>query len=101
MRRIIRPALSGLLAAAGGIATAELVASLVRPESSPLVAIGGTVIDATPTPVKEYAVATFGTNDKPLLIGTILLVLAALAAAVGVLAVRHRTAALLAIGALG
>ncbi|GAA1368155.1 molybdopterin-dependent oxidoreductase [Catellatospora chokoriensis] len=101
MRRLIRPALSGLLAAAGGIATAELVASLVRPESSPLVAIGGTVIDATPTPVKEYAVSTFGTNDKPLLIGTILVVLAALAAAVGVLAVRHRTAALLAIGALG
>ncbi|WP_144118492.1 molybdopterin-dependent oxidoreductase [Catellatospora sichuanensis] len=101
MRRLILPALSGLLAAAGGIAAAELVASLLRPESSPLVAIGGTVIDATPTPVKEYAVATFGTYDKPLLIGTILVVLAALAAAVGVLAVRHRTAALLAIGALG
>ncbi|MFD0597029.1 hypothetical protein ACFQZ4_36160 [Catellatospora coxensis] len=101
MRRLIRPALSGLLAAAGGIATAELVASPVRPESSPLVAIGGTVIDATPTPVKEYAVATFGTYDKPLLIGTILAVLALLAAAVGVLAVHHRAAALLAIGALG
>lgn len=101
MRQLIRPALSGLLAAAGGIAAAELVASLVRPESSPLVAIGGTVIDATPTPVKEFAVATFGTYDKPLLIGTILVVLAILAAAVGVLAVRHRTAALLAIGALG
>lgn len=101
MRQLIRPALSGLLAAAGGIAAGELVASLVRPESSPLVAIGGTVIDATPTPVKEYAVATFGTYDKPLLVGTILVVLALLAAAVGVLAVRHRTAALLAIGALG
>ncbi|MEU8000957.1 molybdopterin-dependent oxidoreductase [Catellatospora sp. NPDC049111] len=101
MRQLIRPALSGLLAAAGGVAAGELVASLVRPESSPLVAIGGTVIDATPTPVKEYAVATFGTYDKPLLIGTILVVLAALAAAVGVLAVHHRTAALLAIGALG
>ncbi|MFC7246818.1 molybdopterin-dependent oxidoreductase [Catellatospora aurea] len=101
MRQLIRPALSGLLAAAGGIAAGELVASLLRPESSPLVAIGGTVIDATPTPVKEYAVATFGTYDKPLLIGTILVVLALLAAAVGVLAVHHRTAALLAIGALG
>ncbi|MEV4416810.1 molybdopterin-dependent oxidoreductase [Catellatospora sp. NPDC049609] len=101
MRQLIRPALTGLLAAAGGIATAELVASLTRPEASPLVAIGGTVIDATPTPVKEYAVSTFGTYDKPLLIGTILLVLAALAAAAGVLAVRHRTAALVLVGLLG
>jgi len=41
-----------------GVAVAELVAAGVRPRSSPLLAIGGTVVDAVPTPVKEFAVRT-------------------------------------------
>ncbi|GAA1623798.1 molybdopterin-dependent oxidoreductase [Catellatospora bangladeshensis] len=98
MRRRLSAALTGLLAAAGGVCAAELTASLTRPAASPLVTIGGTVIDATPTPVKEYAVRTFGTYDKPLLITGIVGTLGLLAALVGVLAMRHRTAAVAAIG---
>ena len=46
-------------------------------EASPVVAVGGSVIDATPTWLKEFAIRQFGTNDKPVLIGSILVVLVA------------------------
>ncbi|MFC0005958.1 molybdopterin-dependent oxidoreductase [Micromonospora siamensis] len=89
MRRILVPAGSGLLVAAAGVALAELLATAVRPQAAPLVAVGGAAIDAAPTPVKEFAVRTFGTYDKPLLLGGIALVLAVLAAVTGVLARRR------------
>ncbi|WDZ85047.1 molybdopterin-dependent oxidoreductase [Micromonospora cathayae] len=79
----------GLLAATAGVAVAELLATATRPQAAPLVAVGGTVIDGTPTPVKEWAVRTFGTYDKPLLLGGIVLVLALLAAGTGMLARRR------------
>ena len=58
-----------VLAAAAGAGVGHLVAGFVSPEASPVLAVGSTVIDLTPTPVKEWAVATFGTADKPILIG--------------------------------
>lgn len=97
----LRPAITGILAAAAGIAAAELVAAVIRPEASPLVTIGGTLIDATPTPVKEFAVRTVGTYDKPLLLSGILLVLAAVAAVIGIVAARRRPIGLGAMGLLG
>ncbi|HEX8631629.1 MAG TPA: molybdopterin-binding oxidoreductase, partial [Catenuloplanes sp.] len=90
MRRHLTPALAGLLAAAAGVSVAELLASATRPASGPLVAVGAAVIDATPTPVKEFAVRTFGTYDKPLLLGGIGLALAIFTAGVGVLGYRRR-----------
>lgn len=90
MRRFVRPIVAGLIAAGSGLAAAELLAALTRPASSPLVTIGGAVIDATPTTVKEFAVREFGTADKPLLLGGILTALALAAAAIGLLAARHR-----------
>ncbi|MBB5869533.1 DMSO/TMAO reductase YedYZ molybdopterin-dependent catalytic subunit [Allocatelliglobosispora scoriae] len=101
MKPLVRPAFCGLLSAAAGLAAAELVASLTRPEASPLVTIGGSVIDATPTPVKEWAVRNFGTNDKPLLLTGIVVGLVAFAAFVGILASRKRTAGLAAVGLFG
>lgn len=101
IRRLVAPALAGVLAAAGGIAAAELLAALVRPESSPLITIGGTVIDATPTPVKEFAVRTVGTNDKPLLLAGILAALIAIAAVIGIITARRRPVGLAAMGTLG
>ena len=93
MRRII-PALTGVLAATAGVAVAQLAAAATRPQAGPLVAVGSAVIDATPTAVKEFAVRTFGTNDKPLLLGGIAVVLALFTAAVGVLSLRRRIVAL-------
>ncbi|MEZ5092731.1 molybdopterin-dependent oxidoreductase [Nocardioides sp.] len=75
-------AASALLGAAAG----HLVAGATDPATSPVLAIGSTVIDLTPTPVKEWAVGTFGTKDKPLLIGSVLLGALVLAAVAGLVA---------------
>ena len=47
------------------MAVAELLAAVTRPQAGPLVAVGAAVIDATPTPLKEFAVRNLGTYDKP------------------------------------
>ncbi len=101
MRRIITPALTGLLATAAGVAVAELLASATRPQSGPLVAVGAAVIDATPTPLKEFAVRTLGNNDKPALLAGIVVFLALFTATVGVLSVRRRIFAVIGTGLFG
>lgn len=83
-------ALSGLLAGYTALATAELVSAAVRPESSPVVAVGGAAIDRTPAGVKDWAIRHFGTDDKLVLQLGILGVLTLLALALGALAARYR-----------
>lgn len=85
-------ALCGVLAAALGTAAAHLVAALTTPAASPVLAVGSQVIDATPTPVKEWAVGTFGTADKPILIGSVAVVTLLLAALAGAVRPRSRVA---------
>jgi DMSO/TMAO reductase YedYZ molybdopterin-dependent catalytic subunit len=97
----IRAAVAGVLAAALGIAIGELFAALAVPTAGPVVGVGGVVIDATPTPVKEWAVRTFGTNDKPLLLAGIAAGLVVLAAVVGVLGLRRRLLGLAGAALLG
>lgn len=80
----------GVLAAVTGTAAAHLVAALTSPQASPILAVGSQVIDATPTPVKEWAVGTFGTADKPILIGSVALVSLLLAAVAGAVRPRSR-----------
>ncbi len=82
-------AATGVLAAIGGIASAHLVAGLTNPAASPVLAVGSVVIDATPTPIKEYAVAQFGTADKPILLATVTLVTLVAAAVAGALSRRR------------
>ncbi|MGW5401174.1 molybdopterin-dependent oxidoreductase [Streptomyces sp. NPDC003952] len=97
-------AVSGLLAAFAGLALAQLAAAAVRPEAAPLTAVGGAVVDGTPAAVKEWAVRRFGTDDKLVLTLGIGAVLAAVAIAAGLLAVRRPalgTALAAAFGALG
>ncbi len=79
-------AVVGLAAAASAIGAAELVAAFVGPAASPVVSVGRAVIDATPRPVKEFGISTFGTHDKLALQLGIYLLLAAFAALVGRLA---------------
>ena len=76
-------AVSGVLAAAAGMAVGHLVAAFVNPAASPVLAVGSTVIDATPTPIKEWAVRNFGTADKPVLLGSVTLVVVIAAAVIG------------------
>ncbi|WP_405091015.1 molybdopterin-dependent oxidoreductase [Micromonospora sp. NBC_01392] len=101
IRRTLAAAGTGLLVAAAGVAVAELLATAVRPQAAPLVAVGGAVVDGAPTPVKEGAVRTFGTYDKPLLLGGITLALALLAALTGIAARRRPVLGLLGPAVLG
>ena len=80
----------GLVAAAVALGVAELVAGLNRAWRSPVLDVGDRVIDAAPPFVKEFAIDTFGTNDKPALLIGIGVFLAVYAAMVGVVALRHR-----------
>ncbi|MEU8758714.1 molybdopterin-dependent oxidoreductase [Streptomyces sp. NPDC048659] len=94
-------ALGGLLAGFAGLAVAALVSVVVRPEAAPVAAVGGFVVDHTPGGVKEWAIRHFGESDKAVLQTGVLILLAFLAAALGVLAPRHRAVALTGVGLLG
>ncbi|MFF0862465.1 molybdopterin-dependent oxidoreductase [Nonomuraea sp. NPDC003560] len=82
-------ALAGLTAGALALGIAQLVAGLAGPETFPVVAVGDAAVDLTPAPVKDFAINTFGENDKTVLIGGVLVVLAGIAALIGVLARRR------------
>jgi DMSO/TMAO reductase YedYZ molybdopterin-dependent catalytic subunit len=78
-----------VLAAAVAIGAAQFAAGLGVPESSPVIAVGQAAIDLTPPSVKDFAISAFGADDKTVLLGGILVILALYAAVVGVLAVRR------------
>jgi len=82
-------AVAGVLAAAVAIGAAQLAAGFTVPQASPVVAVGQAAIDLTPPPVKDFAISAFGSGDKTVLLGGILVVLALYAAVVGILAVRR------------
>ena len=81
--------LAGLLTGAVALGVAELTAAVTGPNGAPVIAVGETAINLTPVPVKEFAIAHFGTHDKAALVAGILMLLAAFAALIGVLAVRR------------
>ena len=69
-RFILWAALSGVISGAVFLATAELFALIFARSASPILAVGGFVIDIVPQPFKEFAIATFGEYDKiALLVG--------------------------------
>lgn len=86
---IWRPAVAGLLTTTLALGFAELVAGLEKGTASPIVVVGGEVIDAVPPPVKDFAIATFGTNDKVALVVGIVVLLAIFGVILGVLAARR------------
>ena len=88
-RRVLA-ALAGLLAAAVALGVAELVAALVGPAASPVIAVGDAVITLTPEPVKAFAIRTFGENDKIALVVGTLVIVAVYALVIGLLALRSR-----------
>ena len=93
-------ALLGVLAVALTMGLAELLSAvgqyfnLLGSASSPLNSLGETFIDLTPRWLKQFAVDTFGTNDKLALRTGMVVVLLVVAAAVGILARHRRTWAL-------
>ncbi|MBP2705255.1 molybdopterin-dependent oxidoreductase [Microbispora sp. RL4-1S] len=81
----------GFVAGAVALGVAQLVAAVVNQGASPVVAVSGAVVDATPAGLKEWGIQTFGSNDKPLLVTGIVVVLAFVAGGFGLLA-RSRVA---------
>lgn len=89
MRNRLSYPVFGVLATLVGVALGHLVAALTNPAASPVLAVGAKVIDLTPTSMKEWAIANFGTNDKAILIGSVFAGVLALAAVAGLLARRR------------
>lgn len=83
-----RTVLIGLVSVAAALAAGHLVAALVNPLSSPFLAVGNTAIDLTPHPVKDFAIRTFGENDKLVLLGGMAVVLAGLGVVAGLVSRR-------------
>lgn len=83
--RSLTAVLVGLLGVAVALAVGHLVAAVVGPSASPFVAVGNTAIDLTPSWLKDFAVTTFGTYDKAVLLGGMAVVLAGLAIAAGLM----------------
>ncbi|TXR51743.1 molybdopterin-dependent oxidoreductase [Quadrisphaera setariae] len=77
-------ALVGLVSAGLALGVAQLVAALVRPQSAPVLAIGSAFIDRVPPWLKDTAIRLFGTHDKLVLLGSMAVVIALLAALAGV-----------------
>ncbi len=92
-------AVAGVLTAAVAMGVGQLVAGLTVAQASPVLAVGQAAIDLTPLPVKDFAISTFGTNDKTALVVGILVVLAGFAAVIGILAVRRLALGLAGLGA--
>ncbi|GAA1280343.1 molybdopterin-dependent oxidoreductase [Saccharothrix xinjiangensis] len=84
-------ALTGLLGVAAALAAGHLVAALVGPPASPFLAVGNTAIDFTPSWLKDFAIRTFGTYDKLVLLVGMAVVLAVAAAVAGLLSRRSAT----------
>ena len=82
-------AVVGLVAAAATLASAEVVALLLAPASSPVLAVGSLVIDLTPPWLKDATIAVFGTDNKAFLLTMVILLVAILAIASGMLERRR------------
>ena len=99
-------AATGLVAGLLTVGIATLGAALLvlggsSGQPAPIAAVGGAFIDRTPSWLKDFAVGTFGTNDKRALLVGMVVVLAVVCGLVGLLARRHLTVALAAFGAIG
>ncbi len=96
-----RAALSGVLAAALALAVATLLAAIINPSSSPLLAVGSAFVDLVPQWLKQGVIALFGTSDKLVLfvsMGVVVFVLAALAGLASLRDRRLGTAVVIALG---
>ncbi|WP_409186534.1 molybdopterin-dependent oxidoreductase [Amycolatopsis sp. VS8301801F10] len=86
--RLPSAALCGVLALLAALAAGHLVASFISINASPYLAVGNGAIDLTPVQLKDFAVRTFGTYDKLVLLSGMAAAMVVLAALAGLLSVR-------------
>lgn len=97
-------ALAGAVAALFALGVSELLTGLIESVPSLVVAIGTGVIDLAPPALKDWAIETLGTADKPALIIGIVVLATLFGAGLGLLAVRTNVipaVGFLVFGALG
>jgi DMSO/TMAO reductase YedYZ molybdopterin-dependent catalytic subunit len=98
----LRAALAGVIAVIAALGAGHLVAGLLLlPTTSPFLAVGDAFIDRTPAPVKDFAIRTFGTNDKLALLVGMAVALALVGVAIGLMARRSAVPGVVAIVAVG
>ena len=84
-----RGSVVGIVTALVSLGVAQLVAAvLASSTSAPIAAVAALSINNSPEAVKNFAISTFGSSDKTVLGWGIRVVLLALAAVIGMLAVR-------------
>jgi DMSO/TMAO reductase YedYZ molybdopterin-dependent catalytic subunit len=88
-RSTVAGGFAGLLAGAAAVAASEAATALLTGVTSPLLAVGNRAVDWAPRPLKEFAIETFGTADKPVLIGSVIAAVALLAVVDGAIGVRR------------
>src|SRR5437763_1977070 len=91
----------GVLSAAVTVGAGEALAAFVRPESSPVIAVGNRIVLLTPESAKRATINSVGTGDKALLLGSIYVLLALASALAGRLALRRLALGLAVVGLLG
>ena len=94
-------AVLGVASAGVALGVAHLVAALVGDQSSPVVAVGSASIDLAPRWLKSFAIRTFGTQDKLVLIVGIGVVVVGLAVVLGIDSIRRPRAGLVGLTVLG
>ncbi len=94
-------AVAGVVSAGVFLAVAELVALIAAREGSPILAVGSFVIDIVPRPLKEFAITTFGENDKPALLLGLAVAVVVAAAASGLLQYLRPPLGVIALGVAG
>jgi DMSO/TMAO reductase YedYZ molybdopterin-dependent catalytic subunit len=99
--RTLAAGVSGVLCAALGVGIGYLCALVVDRGSAPLHAVGSTVIDNAPASMREWAIETFGTADKPVLLTSIAIIMAVLAAIAGIAEFRRPPSGLVMFAVIG
>jgi hypothetical protein len=100
-RGLLAGGTAGFLAAALALGVANLAAAFVRPQASPIIAVGEAFIDRTPPALKNFAIQKFGENDKNMLLLGLYVTIALIAIAIGMIAWRHAWAGITGIGLFG
>jgi DMSO/TMAO reductase YedYZ molybdopterin-dependent catalytic subunit len=86
---------------AAGLATGHLVGGFISPTASPFLAVGASAIDLTPLWLKDFAVRTFGSYDKVVLLSGMAAVVGLVAVVAGLISRHSRTPGLVLIVVLG
>src|SRR5271166_5581329 len=91
-RGMVVGAVTGFLAVAVAIGVSTLIAGFVRPQASPMAALGSVFFDRTSAALRNAAIHHFGASGQTLLLLGMYAAIAVLAVGIGMLA-RHAAAA--------